>query len=142
EINQKYQTKNWKPIETITKVFTRSQVMNFYKNTQVCLVTPLDDGMNLVSKEFIISASQSKNPGMLVLSQFAGSAIDLSSALTVNPYNHLEVAKAIKQGLEMPEKERKERVMGMAAILDERNIYDWAEKFISNAETAAKENRR
>lgn len=140
-INKKYATSKWKPIELIAEIFTRSQIMNFYRKAPLCLVTPLDDGMNLVSKEFVIAASQSKTPGMLVLSQFAGSAIDLTSALIVNPYNPEEVARAIKQGLEMSVKDRKERIMNMSAILDERNIYEWAENFIRNGETASKENR-
>ncbi len=141
-INKKYSSKGWKPIELITQVFTRSQIMNFYKKTNICLVTPLDDGMNLVSKEFIISASMSSNPGMLVLSQFAGSAIDLTSALIVNPYSPEEVAKAIKIGLEMPLKERIERISHMTSILDERNIYEWAQDFVREAEASAKENRQ
>lgn len=141
-INTKYATRNWQPINLITGIFTRSEIMNFYRKTNLCLVTPLDDGMNLVSKEFIIAASQAKNPGMLVLSQFAGSAIDLTSALIVNPYNLEEVAAAMKRGLDMPAKERKERISTMAATLDDRNVYEWAEAFIREAENAAKENRQ
>ena len=132
-VNKKYGRKDWQPIHMIKSVFTRSEIINFYKKAHVCLVTPLDDGMNLVSKEFVISSSASSRPGMLVLSQFAGSAIDLTKALIVNPYNVHEVADAIKKGLEMPNEEKKKRMKEMAETLEERNVYVWAEDFIRSA---------
>jgi len=140
-INKKYQTKHWVPVNLIIQTFSRKEIMNWYKKANICLVTPLDDGMNLVSKEFVIAATQSKNPGMLILSQFAGSAIDLTAALIINPYDLDEVAEAIKKGLDMSGKERKERMMSMQQILDERNVYEWARDFLRASETAAKENR-
>jgi trehalose 6-phosphate synthase/phosphatase len=133
KINEKYATNNWKPIHLIHEVFPRNEVLNFYKKADVCLVTPLDDGMNLVSKEFIIASSVSDNPGMLVLSQFAGSAIDLTDALIVNPYSIDEVADAIKKGLTMEKKERVSKTKHMAEILEERNVYEWAEQFFKRS---------
>ena len=115
-------------------------MINFYSKADVCLITPLDDGMNLVSKEFVISSSFSDNPGMLVLSQFAGSATDLSSSLIVNPYDTHEVSKAIKTALEMPKKEKSARIKNMVDILEERNIYDWGKNFARMTESAAKDN--
>src|SRR5437879_491321 len=97
--------------------------------------------MNLVSKEFVISSSFAKNPGMLILSQFAGSAIDLTESIIINPYNIEEVTKAIKKALDMPRKEKQERIQAMANVLEERNVYEWAKKFIEEAETASKENK-
>jgi len=138
EINLKYARKEWAPIHLIYQVFTRKDVMNFYKKAQLCLVTPLDDGMNLVSKEFVIAASNVENPGMLVLSQFAGSAIDLTSALIINPYNVEEVAIAIKDGLEMKRAEKLRRMKSMAEALEDKNIYAWTEDFVRAAIDAAK----
>ena len=131
-INNKYATKKWKPIQLLHDIYPREEVVSFYKNAAVCLVTPLDDGMNLVSKEYIIAASESENPGMLVLSQFAGSAIDLTKAIIVNPYNIEEVSEAIKKALEMPKQEKKEKLKAMAAVLGERNIYAWAQEFVKS----------
>lgn len=134
EINKKYMRDNgWVPIFLLHNVFNRSNLMQFYQKADLCLITPRDDGMNLVSKEFVVAASKSKNPGMLVLSQFAGSAIDLVDALIVNPYDVNEVASAIKRGLEMDTKEKIRRITRMTETLDERNIYIWAESFVKGA---------
>ena len=138
KINLKYARKEWVPIHLIYQVFTRKDVMNFYKKSQLCLVTPLDDGMNLVSKEFVIAASSVEDPGMLVLSQFAGSAIDLTSALIINPYNVEEVAIAIKDGLEMKRAEKLRRMKSMAEALEDKNIYAWTEDFVRAAIDAAR----
>lgn len=132
-INAKYGTKEWKPIHLINESFKREDVMNFYRQADVCVVTPLDDGMNLVSKEFIIASSMSADPGMLVLSQFAGSSIDLNQALIVNPYNIDEVAGAIKKGLEMERPDKIARIKQMASMLEEKNVYEWGYNNIRDA---------
>ncbi len=137
-INKKYGKKGWRPIHMINEIFSRSEIINFYRKADLCLVTPLDDGMNLVSKEFVIASSTSSRPGMLVLSQFAGSAIDLTKAIIVNPYNTEEVANAIKLGLEMGTAEKKKRIKEMAETLEERNVYAWAEDFVRSAASSAK----
>jgi len=141
QINTKYQKGNWKPIQIVYAVFKRKDLVNFYSKADLCLITPLDDGMNLVSKEFVISSSFSDDPGMLVLSQFAGSAIDLTESLIVNPYDTESVAKAIKIGLEMPKKEKLARTQSMVETLKERNIYEWAQDFLKATETAYKDNQ-
>lgn len=140
-INDKYKTSEWRPIHIIHQAFTREDVMNLYKRASLCLVTPLDDGMNLVSKEFVISQSFSDDPAMLVLSQFAGSSIDLRSALIVNPYDVEQVADNIKLGLEMPVKEKARRTKEMVENMEERSIYAWAHEFFKDALEAAKDNR-
>lgn len=129
-INKKYGTKNWKPLHLLHVLFNREDILNFYHSADICLVTPLDDGMNLVSKEFVIASSMSSNPGMLVLSQFAGSATDLNGAIIVNPYDMEEVADGIKQGLEMKKEEKEARIKNMAEMLEEKNVYDWGYTFI------------
>ncbi len=142
QINVKFAKDNWKPINITYEVFPRKDIVNFYRKSQLCLVTPRDDGMNLVSKEFVIASSYSKNPGMLVLSRFAGSAIDLTQALIVNPYDIEEVADAIKKGLTMSKKEKKDRIQAMAETLEERNIYEWGKEFVRSALSAAKESKK
>lgn len=133
EINNKHKTKDWQPIHLVNKVFTREEIINLYKKASACLVTPLDDGMNLVSKEFVIASYTSQNPGMLVLSQFAGSAIDLTRAIIINPYDTEELASAIKTALEMGKDEKKKRIKEMTETLEEKNVYAWAEDFVRNA---------
>lgn len=139
DINNEFSTKKWKPIHIIQSTFPRGELLNFYKKAAVCLVTPRDDGMNLVSKEFVISSSTSSNPGMLVLSQFAGSAIDLTSAIIINPYDIENVANAIKDALEMSKAEKQRRIKNMVENLDEKNVYDWAMEFVKNATIAKRE---
>ncbi len=138
EINLKYVRKGWMPINLIYHIFTREDIINFYQKSKICLVTPLDDGMNLVSKEFVVAASREKDPGMVVLSQFAGSAIDLTSALIINPYDIDEVAEAIKTGLEMGRPEKIRRMNKMAEALEEKNIYTWTEDFVRAALDASR----
>lgn len=142
EINDKYKTETWKPIHIIHQSFTREDVISLYKRANLCLVTPLDDGMNLVSKEFVIAQSFSEDPGVLVLSQFAGSAIDLRQALIINPYDVEQVADNIKKGLEMMTKDKKRDTKEMVETLEERSIYAWADRFFRNAIEAHKENKR
>lgn len=140
-INNKFQTDTWVPIRLLPGIFSRDQLVELYRKAAVCLVTPLDDGMNLVSKEFIIAASTTDNPGMLILSQFAGSATDLGASLIVNPYNTNEVALAIKNALATSAKERKQKITSMSETLKERNVYEWALQFVKHTEQAARENR-
>lgn len=128
-INKKYAKKGWQPVYLLYNMFTRKDIVNFYMKADLCLVTPRDDGMNLVSKEFVAAAALSKKPGIIVLSQFAGSAIDLTSALIVNPYDTDELTNAIRTGLEMSQKEKARRIKEMAKVLQERNVYEWALKF-------------
>ncbi len=141
-INAKYATSTWRPIQIIHQSFTREEVLNLYKKAKLAVVTPLDDGMNLVSKEFVIAQSFSEDPGKLVLSQFAGSAIDLGAALIVNPYDIEQVADSMKEGLEMGVREKIRRTKEMVELMEERNIYTWAEEFVKHAMNAARENKR
>ena len=130
QINDKYKKDGWEPIHLVSDVYSRPEILNLYRKAQVCLVTALDDGMNLVSKEFIVAASMSDNPGVLILSQFAGSAIDLTDSLIVNPYDTEAVANAIHKALKMPKTERTRITRKMEATLDDRNVYGWAMKFV------------
>ena len=127
-INWKYSSDNWSPIIFIRKYFTPQQLLAIYRMANICLVSSLHDGLNLVAKEFVAASSEDK--GMLVLSKFTGAAHELTDAVTFNPYNPEECAKAIKQALTMPEKERKSRMEKMKANVAENNIYHWSAEII------------
>jgi trehalose 6-phosphate synthase len=100
------------------------EVNRWYRIADVCLVTSLHDGMNLVAKEF--AAARDDEDGVLVLSKFTGAAVELRDALIVNPYDIAEVSEAIHRGLEMPREERKLRMQEMRRQVMEHNIYRWA----------------
>jgi len=127
-INWKYSSDNWSPIIFIRKYFTPQQLLAIYRMANICLISSLHDGLNLVAKEFV--AASAKDKGMLVLSKFTGAARELTDAVTFNPYNPEECAEAIKQALSMPEKERKTRMTKMKAEVAENNIYHWSAEII------------
>ena len=131
KINWKYSTSTWQPIVFVDKVLAREKVFSYYKVADVCLVTSLDDGMNLVAKEYVICSDNTK--GMLVLSKFTGAAKDLKSAVLINPYDTEDSAKLLKYALTMPKEERLKRNKQMEEVIKENNIYDWAIKFIGKA---------
>ena len=94
-----------------------------------CIVSSLHDGMNLVAKEFV--ASRSDEDGVLLLSQFAGAALELTDAVLFNPYAIDELADAIRQAVEMPPAERKKRMQRMRSAVQDNNVYRWAGKILS-----------
>jgi trehalose 6-phosphate synthase len=108
DINGRYSEFDWIPIRYMTRALSRKSLAGFYRVARVGLVTPLRDGMNLVAKEYV-AAQSSTDPGVLILSRFAGAAHELREALIVNPYDADEVAEAIDQALTMELAERKER---------------------------------
>jgi trehalose-6-phosphate synthase len=94
------------------------------------MVTSLDDGMNLVAKEYVICTQEDK--GVLMLSQFAGATTELSSAITINPYDTEESAEKLYQALTMSKEEKQTRNIHMKKILKKNNIYKWGESFIQH----------
>ena len=129
-INARFQAGRWMPIVLLKKHHSHQQIARFYKAATVCLVTALHDGMNLVAKEFV--ASRDDDQGVLVLSTFAGAALELSDALLVNPYDVQQVAGAIQRALEMPSEEQATRMQHMRANVREYNIYRWAAHLLSD----------
>ncbi|MHB8057750.1 MAG: alpha,alpha-trehalose-phosphate synthase (UDP-forming) [Desulfuromonadaceae bacterium] len=107
------------------------QVNRYYRAAQVCMVTSLHDGMNLVAKEFV--AARDDERGVLVLSQFTGAANELYEALIVNPYHVEQTAEALYQGLTMPEYEQQERMRSMRAQVRDFNVYRWAGRMLLDA---------
>jgi trehalose 6-phosphate synthase len=129
-INSCYQTVHWRPIVLIERQCTHEEVRHWYRAADVCLVTSLHDGMNLVAKEFV--AARDDEDGVLVLSKFTGAAVELRDALLVNPYHVAGVAEAIHSGLEMSFEERRERMRRMRRQVMEYNIYLWAAKVLGD----------
>jgi len=107
------------------------QVNRYYRASQVCMVTSLHDGMNLVAKEYV--AARDDERGVLVLSQFTGAANELYEALIVNPYHVEQTAEALYQGLTMPEYEQQERMRSMRAQVRDFNVYRWAGRMLLDA---------
>ncbi len=127
-INWRFQSKVWKPIIFLKGHHSHDEIYKFYRIADLCMVTSLHDGMNLVAKEFV--ATRVDEDGVLILSQFTGAARELRDALIVNPYNIEEMADAIKIALTMDIEERRERMKRMRMVLREHNIYRWAGKLI------------
>ena len=130
KINGRYGEATWTPVRYVNRSYPRTVLAGVYRAAAVALVTPLRDGMNLVAKEYV-AAQDADDPGVLILSQFAGAAPELGGALIVNPHETESVAAAIVQALEMPLAQRRERHGPMLAHLLERNVDQWAESFLA-----------
>lgn len=130
EINWKFQTDNWKPIRFLVAHHDSSTVHAFLKMASLCLVSSLHDGMNLVAKEYV--AAKTDDDGILILSEFAGAARELSDALIVNPYDTEQFADAIRYAVEMDEGERRTRMERMRRQVEENNVYRWAANFLTD----------
>jgi trehalose 6-phosphate synthase len=123
-INWRFKTKEWQPIVFLKKHHSHEEIRPFYETVDLCMVTSLHDGMNLVAKEFV--SARDNETGVLILSQFTGASRELKDALIVNPYDIEEMAEAIRMSLEMDPAEQKARMRGMREIVRNRNIYYWA----------------
>jgi trehalose 6-phosphate synthase len=130
EINGRHADVDWVPIRYLNKGFAQSTLAGFYRLARVGLVTPLHDGMNLVAKEYV-AAQNPADPGVLILSQFAGAAKELDSALLVNPYDINGIARNISKALVMSVDERLERWQGMIERLRAKPIQAWFSDFVA-----------
>ncbi|MGO4703456.1 alpha,alpha-trehalose-phosphate synthase (UDP-forming) [Dyella sp. 2RAB6] len=128
-INGMYAAPDWVPIRYVNKSFPHSVLSGYYRNAKVGLVTPMRDGMNLVAKEYVASQNPD-DPGVLVLSRFAGAAQELTEALLVNPADTEEVADALEIALAMPLEERKARWRAMMDVLERQDITAWRRSFL------------
>lgn len=133
-INGKYGTLNWMPIWFFFRSFSQQDLIYFYRHADVMLVTPLRDGMNLVAKEYV--ASRTDCQGVLVISETAGAASELSEALVVNVNNFDAIADSIKVALEMPEDEKRARNKLMHKRLQRYNVKFWADEFLMTLKTS------
>ncbi|MFO7974113.1 MAG: trehalose-phosphatase [Candidatus Hydrogenedentota bacterium] len=127
EINGRYATMVNSPIHFIYNPVKFEELAALYSVADVCLVTPLMDGMNLVAKEYV--ACQDENPGVLILSEFAGAAQELFNAISVNPYDIRQVASALEHALAMSEEERRERMTQMRSRITLFDAQYWAKSF-------------
>ncbi|MBZ5550754.1 MAG: trehalose-6-phosphate synthase [Acidobacteriia bacterium] len=128
-INWRFQTGKWKPIVFLKRQHSHDEIVPYYRAADLCLVTSLHDGMNLVAKEFL--AARADERGVLVLSQFTGAARELRDALLVNPYDIEQTANAIRAALEMEPEEKQLRMQRMRKVIREHNIYRWAGNLIT-----------
>jgi alpha,alpha-trehalose-phosphate synthase [UDP-forming] len=128
-INWRFKTKEWQPIVFLKKHHSHEEIKPFYETADLCLVTSLHDGMNLVAKEYV--GARDDESGVLILSQFTGASRELRDALVVNPYDIEEMAEAIHTALEMSLSDQKARIRNMRETLKNRNIYYWAANLIT-----------
>jgi len=128
-INWRFQTSKWKPIVFLNRQHNHEEIERYYLAADLCMVTSLHDGMNLVAKEFL--AARRDERGVLILSQFTGAARELRDALLVNPYDIDQTAEAIRVALEMEPEEKQLRVHRMRRVIKEQNIYHWAGSLIT-----------
>src|SRR5580704_10823197 len=129
-INWRFQSGSWKPIVYLKRHFSHEEVEKYYRAADVCLVTSLHDGMNLVAKEFL--AARDDEQGVLILSRFTGAARELNDALIVNPYDIEQMAEAIRIALELPAEERQARMKRMRRVVQEHNVFRWAANLIAD----------
>jgi alpha,alpha-trehalose-phosphate synthase [UDP-forming] len=127
-INWRFQTSKWKPIIFLKRQHSHKEIARYYRTADLCLVTSLHDGMNLVAKEFV--AARHDDQGVLILSRFTGAARELQDAVLVNPYDIDQTAEAIRFSLEMEPEERIARMQRLRKVVREQNIYRWAANLI------------
>ncbi|HEY4763734.1 MAG TPA: trehalose-6-phosphate synthase [Candidatus Sulfotelmatobacter sp.] len=127
-INWRFQANQWKPIVLLNRQHSHKEIQPYYRAADLCLVTSLHDGMNLVAKEFV--ATREDERGVLILSCFTGAARELRDALQINPYDIDQTAEAIRAALEMQPEEKQMRMQRMRKLVREHNVYRWAGSLI------------
>jgi trehalose-6-phosphate synthase len=131
QINTRFGDTDWQPIHLLIEHVGANDVRSYYRACDVCMVTSLHDGMNLVAKEFVAARDDVK--GVLILSQFAGAARELHEALIVNPYYIDQVAESLHRALGMPEHEQRERMASLRQLVREFSVYRWAGRMLLDA---------
>jgi trehalose 6-phosphate synthase len=131
QVNARFGEPGYEPVRLLIEHHAADSVDEHYRAADVCVVTSLHDGMNLVAKEYI--AARDDERGVLILSQFAGAARELHEALIVNPYHIEEVAEALNRALAMPLEEQRERMLSLRRLVREFNVYRWAGRMLTEA---------
>ena len=129
-INGAYGTLDWTPVSYMYRSLPFEQISALYNLADIALITPLRDGMNLVAKEFIATQNNKKPQGILILSEMAGAASELSESIVVNPHDKIAIVEAIKEALEMPQEERLRRNLLMQSRISRYTVSRWANDFI------------
>jgi trehalose 6-phosphate synthase len=135
-INGEFAEVDWVPIRYVNQGYAREDLAGFYRASEMALVTPLRDGMNLVAKEYV-AAQNPENPGVLILSRFAGAALQLKDAILINPYSKDEISDAIHTALTMSKEERIRRWRAMNESVKNEDVVAWRRAFVSALEGAA-----
>jgi trehalose 6-phosphate synthase len=128
-INGEYADMDWQPIRYLNRGYRRDQLAGIYRAARVGLVTPLRDGMNLVAKEYV-AAQNPDDPGVLILSRFAGAAEQMGEALLVNPFSREELSDAIKKALTMPIEERIRKWTALMKVVRDTDVSIWRDDFV------------
>ncbi|MGZ8779982.1 MAG: alpha,alpha-trehalose-phosphate synthase (UDP-forming) [Thermoanaerobaculia bacterium] len=139
-VNSRFATTDWTPILLQMRTFSPDEVRRYYAMADSALVTPLQDGMNLVAKEYVAACED--GDGVLVLSELAGAAKELDGALLVNPYDTEQVAQAILRAVRMPLAERRARMQAMREQIATHSIYDWSERLLMDMRDIRQERAR
>jgi trehalose 6-phosphate synthase len=140
-INGAYGEADWTPVRYLYRSYPPAVLAQLYRAADVALVTPLRDGMNLVAKEFV-AAQDETDPGVLILSRFAGAAQQMREALIVNPFAQEDVADAIKRALAMPQVERRRRWRALMDDVERDDVVAWRDGFVAALEAARDEGRK
>lgn len=141
KINGMFGELDWMPIHYIHRSAPRKKLRDIYRSSRIGMFTPLRDGMNLVAKEYV-AAQDPADPGVLILSRFAGAAEQMTDALVVNPYNTEEMAEAIRVAVEMPKPERIDRHGKLLATIKEHDTPAWSRSFLKALAAHGEERRR
>jgi trehalose 6-phosphate synthase len=128
-INRRHGQDSWSPIHLLKANYAREAVLAFFRLADLCIVSSLHDGMNLVAKEFV--SARPDGAAALLLSRFTGAAAELTNALLINPYDVDAFADGIKAGLEMPLTEKRRRMRTLRQAVARHNIYDWAADIVT-----------
>jgi len=124
------------PVHYLFRGVRHDRLLAYYRLADVCLVTPLRDGMNLVAKEFVVAQDASDQTGVLVLSEFTGAAEELHEALPCNPFDIDGLARTIQLALELDEQDRRQRLARMATSVHDHDVFAWAQQETSALEQA------
>lgn len=126
-INGRFARESWVPVNYRYRTYTQYELCTFYRAADAALITPLRDGMNVVTQEFVTATQD----GVLILSELTGAAYLLPEAVQVNPYDLDGLAQSIKTAIEMPEQEKKDRLDGLKKTIDDLDVHNWADNFLN-----------
>jgi len=129
-INWRWSTDSWRPIVFLKRQHSHAEIQLYYRAADLCMVTSLHDGMNLVAKEFV--AARHDEQGVLILSRFTGAARELRDALLVNPYDIDHTSEAIHTALTMGQREQTARMHALRKVVREQNVYRWAGNLLAD----------
>jgi glucosylglycerol-phosphate synthase len=132
-VNGRFGTIDWTPVNYLVRSFPFDEVVSYYAASDVAWITPLRDGLNLVAKEYVAAKVASGTEGVLILSEFAGAAVELHGALLTNPYDSTSMLDVLSHSLTIDADERRERLRRLAQIVEHNHVRRWGEEFLAAA---------